>query len=538
MKKKYNLWPLLLVIPFFLLLVHGYFVKTIDNYRNNINTDPDYAYLLSSIDISNLKNSLMVVHPGTTVQIMSHFIMKCTHWVSRDSKNFQTAILKNPAFYLNVLNNIFALINIGLVFFLGFFTYIITKQIFSGFLIQLTPLLSSQTIIFGFRRITADVVLVFISILMILVPVKILHTDTIKIRNKSIYFYAIILGLISGFGIATKVPFIPLLMIPLILLPFLKPRLIYCVSTTMSFFIFTMPIFSHYAKIVDFLKNIITHKGIYGHGRLSIFNPNDYIFNLLRLSKENIPFVILLIISIFFIFIVLKSPGKRNAVKKDLTFKLLMAVTTSQILSVIMVARHFKSKYLLSAFCLSGLLLYLLYNHISQQYPNKFSIHWKKKEYSDLPKIIMIVFCLGSLLFTYKQVAEYHHHRSEKLVESRAIEKEVENKFKDFGKIYFYNASSVIHGLQFGHRWTPIFEKKLRELYQDQYFYQHYQRFIYNWDIRNRISLKTIQEKYNNRVIFIGTPFKKIRKTIKKPPFALEDVFKGKQLTIYRLIEN
>jgi hypothetical protein len=538
MEKKDFAWWSFFIIPIFLLIIHVYFFKTVDNHKYKIHIDPDYQYLVSSIDISNLKNSRMVLHPGTTVQIMSHIIMKTIYlFSSKSGDDFQTAVLKDPVSYLNILNSTFVLLNIILVLWLGLSVYNISKKIIVSLLIQFTPFLSSQTIIFGFRKITADIVMIFASLLMVLFLVKILYIDR-YIFKKRVYIYLFFLGLISGFGIATKVPFVFLLIIPVIILPKYIHKIIYIVSTIVCGFLFTLPIAPIYYKTYKFYYKIFTHTGIYGRGEKRIVDLNDYILNLSKILVENLPFVLILIASMAYLIYIYFSTENRKATVRDISFRLLFSITIAQLLGIFVVAKHFKSKYLIPVLCLSGLLLYLIYshfgkarNHLWDHYPASQKKKYLKGLYSGI-----VCFLIFSLLFTLIGVIKFHHRQADKLRASIAIQIRMENEFSNYGVIYHYYAPSVIFGLEFGNRWTPIYTKRLRELYGDQYFYNHFsQRFyIYNWHKRDKVSLQQIKKIYQKKVIMVGKAFHQFSKDLKIPPFSLRDVFGGGYFTIYK----
>ena len=537
-KKKRFFWLLFFVAPLFLFFIHVYFSRTVDDHHYAISTDPDYAYLLSSIDISSLKKSNVIYHPGTTLQVMSHLIMRCAYAFSNNSEdNFQTSVLKNPAFYLNVLQSTFASVNIILVLLMGILTFFITKNVFFSLLIQSTPFLSSQIIILGVREISPDILLVSISLTIALILVKILNSDLDK---KKILIYSILLGLITGFGVATKISFILLLIIPLIIIPSYIPRIVYILSTMVSGFIFTLPIASIYFKIYEFLLRIFTHKGLYGLGEASIVDLNKYILNLYRLIKENLPFIIILFISIVIIILAFVSPETRKTAVKNIRFKLLFAIVLTQIFGIMVVARHFKSRYLLPELCLSGVVIYLLYINSDWIYQNKKFSNSTRKRYLKRIYLIIFISLIFSFFNTFRCVKNFHYIRSSKLKESIEIKTKIKKEFKDFGIIYYNNAPSIILGLDFGNRWTPGYSDTLRKIYGDRYFYHLFRQFIYNWSKKNKVSFEELKVKYNNKIIFLGFPFDYFINipNVKIPSLPLKDVFKGKYYTIYKLVDK
>jgi hypothetical protein len=536
MKKNRFLYLIFLVIPLLLLSIHLYFTGTVDDHQNAISIDPDYAYLISAIDISRLSRSRMVLHPGTTFQMMSHAVMRCAHrWSDHFAVDFKTSVLKRPVFYLNVLQHTFSGLNILLVFLLGIFTYHISGKIVMGLLIQSTPLLSFWPIIFGFRKVTTDAVLVSVCLITVLVLVKVLHSE---LDRKGIYKYAAVLGLVSGFGLATKVPFLVLLVIPLVILPSLIPRLVYILTTVAGAVVFTLPILPMYSKMYKFLYGISTHMGIYGHGKEAIIDLNAYFSNLWQLVKENLPFILIVLGALVLIILVMASPEKRKGAAGSIQFKMLCAVTLAQVFGILMVTRHFKSKYLIPVLCLSGLAIYLIYIHLRWLVPpGRASGSGQKWPFRWIYPAAVIFFGL-SFLFTIQGVGQYHIQRSHKLKEAIAIREKINNEFKDYCRVYYYAAPFKIFGLEFGNNWTPIYADALKKFYGDRYFYNHLKQEIYNWQSWNRVSLEKLKALFSNKIILVGHPFDRFREHIKGLPFPTKNVFGGNYFTIFKIVEK
>jgi len=531
-------------IPLLLLAVHIYFFITVDNQDYGINTDPDYAYLLSAIDISQLGKSTMVLHPGTTYQLLGHLVMRCTYYLHGNSAvdDFPTSVIKDPTFYLNVLQGAFSMLNIILVFIIGVLTYSFTKKIVTGLFIQFTPLLSPQIIIFGFRKVTTDTLLISISLTMMILLVNRLHAGKFGRDRKEIYIFSVLFGIVVGFGLATKITFLPLAVLPLFIIPAFLPALLYLITAAAAVIIFTLPIISQYPTFFKFLFTISTHKGIYGHGDKSILDIDDYSRGMFLVIKENIPFIIIFLASIAAIVLVYtrwKSKKIPRTQARDIGFKLLVGITATQIIGILFVARHFKSKYLLPELCLSALALYLVYLKAEQFYPGAMLPGHAVKKRFTLRCAVGVFFCAFSFLQTIQGVSDYHRTRSDKLREAMQIEKKLNSEFKDYCIVYYYNASSVIFGLEFGNQWTPLYQELLNRVYGEKYFYNNKGHYVVSWNKKARIPLEDLKSRYNNKILFFGAPFPELYRkvAIPLPKFPLKDVFGGEYVTLYKLME-
>jgi len=193
------------------------------------------------------------------------------------------------------------------------------------------------------------------------------------------------------------------------------------------------------------------------------------------------------------------------------------------------VARHFKSKYLLPVLCLSGLTLYLV-NEILTDRSEK-----KRSRWISHAGILFVVF---SLIYTAQGVKKFYRLRSDKLKESIAIGKKLQSEFRDYQIIYYYGASSVIFGLEFGNQWTPAYRTLLREMYGDNYFYNVSNGVIYHWGGKRGVTAEDLNARFNNKYVFFGAPFHRLKQKIKEPGVRLRDVFRGEHLTLYRPVNE
>jgi len=547
MKRKVSVYAIFTIAPLILLAIHVYFFITVDHQKYGINTDPDYAYLLSAIDISRLGKSKMVLHPGTTYQLLAHLVMRCAYYLHGDSAadDFPTSVIKYPTFYLNALQGAFSALNIILVFIIGVLTYSFTQKVLAGLFFQFTPFLSPQIVIFGFRKVTTDTLLVFISLIMMILLLKRLQAGKFGRDRKEIYIFSVLFGIVVGFGLATKITFLPLAVLPFFIIPGFLPAVLYIAAAVMAVIVFTIPIIPQYPTFFKFLYLISTHRGIYGHGDKSILDIDDYSLGLFLVIKENIPFIIIFLVSIAVLVLVYsrrrlkKIPGTPA---RDIRSRLLLGVMAVQIIGILFVARHFKSKYLIPELCLGTLALYLVYLQREQFYrgaklPAPAAPMVKKRfTWRGAVCIFLGVF---SFLHTLQGISDFQRSRSEKLEEAMRIEKKLNGEFKDYCVVYYYNASSVIFGLEFGDQWTPLYGDLLNRVYGEKYFYNNKGHYIFSWGRgkKKRIPLEKLKTRCNNKVLFFGTPFPELYRkvAIPMPQYPLTDVFGGKYVTIYTL---
>jgi hypothetical protein len=530
-------------LPALLLSFHAFFTVTVDDSRFWINTDPEYAYLLSAIDLSRLSLSRMVMHPGTTVQCLSHLFMRARFGLfGSGDEAFSVSVLKDPGRYLNLLHHAFSLINVGLVWLFGMQALRITRSLRFAVLCQSTPFLFAPLAVFGFRKVTSDVVLVSVSLGMAWLVLKTAHLrrDCLSVAGR--LALGVAFGVVVGFGIATKINFVVMAIIPLILIPSLAGRVAFVTATAVVFRLIVIPVGASLRYFKEFALGIMTHRGIYGRGAPSLVDVHDLAVNLFSVVKENLPFCLLLLFSASIVVYSLAAPALRrrqDRAWKEWPFRALVAVTLAQVAGVLMVARHFKSKYLIPALALSVISIYLLDRQLAWLDSRAFLSGRLVKTLFRRRARLLAGFLILSLISSGLSIDAFYRQRRERLREASIIQAKLEGEFRGFAVVYYYNAASPIYGLKFGNDWTPLYARSLAELYGEQYFYDHAKRIIHGWRRKASITIEGLKAKYHDRIVFYGTPFPALQKreAVRPPEFSLQDITAGRAVTLYRYVD-
>ena len=132
---------LLLILPFMMVFTTLYLNKAKGPYWVGMNCDPDYTYMLNALNLARMKKVGHVDHPGTTVQVAGAIVLRTVHFFNFLSKeDLQTDVLKNPEFYLAVINKVFLGLSALILIILGIGTLHVTKNLPLSIIVQLSPL--------------------------------------------------------------------------------------------------------------------------------------------------------------------------------------------------------------------------------------------------------------------------------------------------------------------------------------------------------------------------------------------------------------
>ncbi|MCK4796664.1 MAG: hypothetical protein KAT05_04740 [Spirochaetes bacterium] len=493
------------------------------------NSDPDYAYLLNSINIARLKHVGHIHHPGTPLQTIGAIILRFAHFI-QNSKNedIQTLILKNPELYLNILNIILIFSNFLLLFFVGVITYKFHKDVLLSIILQLSPFYSTVLFDFGITRFSPELLILFSCLGMVLLIVIMTKIDIIK----KIKMFIILFAIVSGFGISSKIIFLPIIVIPLIIIPGYKNKILYLCGTIFSFVFFTLPIIKSYKIVFDWFFGLLTHSGYYGTGKSDFINLSAFFYNLKQLFTSNIFFFIVLLLSIFILVISVIIPRVREDIFKNLNYKILFSIVISEIVGVIIVSKHYyisTERYLLPELCLIGLNLFVIIKLIKQMC-ERFNFSKYKLSYFLLSFIILYCF-----IFVIK-IKNIYSNKDKMKRESIQISQIIQKKYKDDTKVFFYPCSSRIFALKFGSDYSG--HKCLKTIQKihnndDNIYFYNGQIFT---NLKGQIfKFKKITEKYENDIIFQGGI--SYGRNYQKE-FSLKDVYNGENESVYKIIKE
>lgn len=483
-------------------------------------TDNDYLYLVSSLAMADSKPVLFTDHPGTPLQMLGAATMKITQAFTSDGReSLAYSVLKNPEFYLKAINIVLVSLNVLILFFIGLVTFNSTKNIGLSLLLQFSPFFSNITLGWGLNNVSCEPLLLFISLLYVLILVKLLFSEYIE---KSALRYMLVLAFVSGLGIATKMTFAPLLIIPLIVLPKLRNKIGFILVTALSTILWTWPVHSQYERIVNFFYSILTRKSWYGHGDAGI-DVSPMLHNILTMFKEFLCDPLFILFFITFIIIIIIMFIRSSSAKKDgndISFKILIAVIVSSLLSLLIVIKQSAERYALPASCLIGFVIFLQLIFLQRHgYLSRFSAQ-KITFFIVIFLIFSGIWRIYALKYSYQELMLIKN-------DSLTYYAEAENEYKSYLKIFINQqpksiAPSVMAGLSYGnnmvsHKYYHISEiseggfskglysETLQKIYGETYFYNQCSGEFYTWT-KSFFIEDMIMKGQAAKIIFYGPP--------------------------------
>lgn len=340
-----------------LILVWGIVILLLFDPFYSRSIDSEYTYLISGLNCSQL-NFNRIGHtdnPGTPLQIYNGIIIQFTHLVSGKGPLIQD-VFSRPEYYLNAISLSMLLIQVLVLLGIG---WIGLKRAIPSWqlLILQASAFYNDVLMWLFLRATPDRFFIIFVLLFILVYLKYGYRDSSPRK------FAINSGIVMACGFAIKFNFLPLLILPLVMIKSNKEKLVYASSGIVSFFLFIAPILNKFDNYFRFVKGMFLNEGTYGGGKPGIINFSEMINNF----KENFTMnpelcVLLLILGFLLLYAFLNRKKDDNAQFIWIFTGFLVVIA----LQLILVSKHFKNYYQAPFFALYALIFFIISIYISR----------------------------------------------------------------------------------------------------------------------------------------------------------------------------
>ncbi|HEV2762113.1 MAG TPA: hypothetical protein VGV38_03885, partial [Pyrinomonadaceae bacterium] len=204
------------------------------------NLDPTYMYLLNSLNVSNLHRPFLYQHPGAPVSMAGGIVIRLSHPLSGE-RELARRVLTEPERYVGRISTAFVVLYALALLAAGFAAYAATGRASVALLYQAAPFVSANTVE-GLTGVRPEPLLSALALLTGAVALLALRYDVRTHARR----YALAFGVLVGLGVACKLNFAPLALLPLILLPSWRARSEFVAASLVSFLFFVAPVLAPY----------------------------------------------------------------------------------------------------------------------------------------------------------------------------------------------------------------------------------------------------------------------------------------------------
>lgn len=456
------------------------------------NSDPDYAYLLNALNIINAIPPGHTDHPGTTVQLLGSvgLLLKwLSHLATGGHLGMNEFVLRYPEESLGAINLLLNILIFIAFCFSSMSIYRAMRGIGPVLAFQLSLLIPIQVKLSLFR-VDPEPLLVFTVLVLSGLLVRYQISDQAAPPRFRI---PVFVGVVMGFGIATKITFIPIVLL-VAFFPTLRERLLATCGCITSFLLFTLPIITKYPKMFSWFGALATHKDQYGKGDVGLPPLAKLMANLLELIQKE-PFIFIFL-TCYLIFLVAKNcSAKQSGTHKS--YRLLALGAIVIIVQVVMTIKHPGVHYMLPAITLTALLNAVLIDTL--------------KNNPDISIFLIGNYLFYSMIFAGiiygSYVTKSWANDSEKYIKNEIALSNKINSMSGCSAITYYRASSIEYALAFGNEYSSFsFARELSTIYPDKLFYHLWSGVFYNY--QSVVSTPNINDllSRNQCLLLVGVP--------------------------------
>jgi hypothetical protein len=390
------------------------------------NLDPDYYYLTNGLLLVEGLAPTDMGHPGTPVHVFIAMIYRLMH-VGEPTGAIVDAVLRDPERHLRVVTwAMYPLIGLSLVL-LGRAFLAATGRLAPALLAQGAPFLSMIIPKFGLHP-KPEAFLIIAVAWVLIMALRIAKAETLTDRQVGW------LGLALGFGIACKIQFVALGLVPLFILDARRLFLVLPLTTAAGFLFFFSPALPSLDIFLGWWVKVLTHSGAYGTGDAGVVQSGRYGKAVIGLFGSKIIFTIGVALSLFALggYVRLR---RRGLIGPDKLVGLLAGIVAAEVFTILAVAKQPAAHYLVPALLLTGPTLGLLFVLSGKVFAPRPHL----KVWSGLGLVLVLVSAQAS----WKQYAELARWTRE----AQAFDM---SRFKACAKIDYDSSSSLAYALQRG----------------------------------------------------------------------------------------
>lgn len=513
---------LLLIVPAFFLFFALPFQRT------HFGNDPEYAYLMNGLNIGMLKPVGHTDHPGTTVQIYGSLILRGAYLLQTDkSEGFEKHVLRHADQYIELERKGLIILNGLVLLALGVFSFQMLRNAWLSLLLQIMPFVSVTLTEHAFTKVSPEPVLLMAVAAFVLLLLRFYLSQDKGNRKFAFWFSAV-----TAFGLVTKVTFLPLVAIPLIILDSGNDRkrfLLWLVTFTVLLTIPAIPQYPHTAK---WFLGLVSHTGIYGGGGFGVINPGNYAIDLMRIALNNPVLSFTLLAGGVMVGVLIWKNSFRQLLKNNQDFRFLFAFLIAETIGVLMVAKHYLANhYLIPELCLIAptwiFIFFCLRAKMGEKYGS--AIRW-------IPVLLLLI--SAKMVFSntaYLKEADKGYRDSNS--EYKKMDALLEKDYANFTRTYFYPTSvNLYSGLRWGNVYSKtLHTKALQQIFPEGYFFDTRRNCFYFWE--TPLALQTMAGISKGKLLLVGGPFDEAeRMKIEKSGIKLTTVFKGRTQIVYKVL--
>jgi hypothetical protein len=353
-RQRCSTLALLAIVPCTALAASVLIERAIGGHWIGAYYDPDYQYLLNSLNLAEGAAPRHIDHPGTTVQELGAVVLIIRHWMT-GAGDLRGRVLGDPeSAVLAITVCIRAMYSAALLIF-GWCAYRLTASRCCAIAAQAASGVSLAAV-HSLWRLSPEPVVMALTLL--------LGSTTLgALARPERRGLALWSGLIGGLALTAKITALPALLVPLWGVVRNRRWIAYFLMVLGIGLLAASPILGQSGRMLDWFTRLALNDGRYGHsqGHL-ILDPGRYLFNLRRMITGEPVAAAAAALGLALLGYV-GVPRRWHALspRARSTAGALVCTVVAAGLQYIIVAKHPGARYLLPAVALAGLMVTLMW---------------------------------------------------------------------------------------------------------------------------------------------------------------------------------
>jgi hypothetical protein len=385
--------------------------------------------------------------------LLGAIIIKLAHPLST-SAEINQAVLANPEIYLQAISLVLIALQVAATWWLGVAAYRVFGRWLPVLLLQAAPFANKIILKHGVH-VKPEPMLVLALTLLVIAVLKATGDE------KRLPRHALAMGSAIGFGVAVKVLFFPIGLLPLFLLKSWRNIFLYGLAAGVSFLFFIAPALPSLHIFIDWMAKVSVSSGAYGSGE-GTFISSEYPRAFLKIFWSRPLFLWPFLAGLGAILWNRFGPRRETGP----LWSVLQGVLLAQFAMLALVAKQPVAYYLIPALLLSGLTLAILV-----------------QLFADSEKKRLGVSIAALALAVSQGVTFYGQDKELRATQRMALSFDM-TRFASCSKVYYDFASSPDYALYMGNIWSSRrFTKELEaKASKDAYFFNFYTGRPERWD--------------------------------------------------------
>ena len=432
-----NVWAVLCILPACYFMVAWILRADGGSFWMWHIADPSYFYLFDSLNLVNLTTPGHPYHPGTTVQVLGALVLKAAYLTS-NGEEITSAVLADPESHLRLISTVIIFLNASALLLSGAIAYAVTRHPVLALVMQLGPFLSMVTLKTAYH-VKPEPLLIFTMLVLGMVTLLALAPGALE---KHRWRFAVVFGLIAGFGVATKVTSAPIFLLPVFLLGGFRYLAIYSLTTLLSLIFFTLPAIGAYDLFFAWMAKVSAGSGAYGGGEQTVIDFSRYPKSVIEIFGRpilHLPFLLSLIA-----LGVAWRRRRRGLSVPGAESRATAGFCLAVLAQVLLVAKQPTAFYMIPAYMSGALGIVLLHRLVAGLGLGGEKLRWRSGRAFALLIGILVIVQANSVLRLDRELED--KYRTALTVENA--------RFGKCARIYFFPAASQSFALALGDWWT------------------------------------------------------------------------------------